>query len=211
MSGGRDTAGGVCGQWTLSTDSASLKHRWISAKMFQKSKRNFTWHCNDKTQKTAIDSACFVPRQYSHKRTTENLQDCEILSKLSASRGSRFPLAFVVETGNQGLAKRLGWPPYRPVWSGAAVQAPKEGRSREATTRGIKELENVRSAIIWAIMPPSHTSFGPRFLHQCPSWPKRATFGCLDGWSYRWRCSQSVSTNAAKSQSQASRVPNVRP
>ena len=44
------------------------------------------------------------------------------------------------------MAKRLGASPNRPVWSGAAVQASKEGRSREATTRCIKGLENVRSA-----------------------------------------------------------------
>jgi len=66
---------------------------------------------------------------------------------MSASHGSRFPLAYVVRTGNQVLAKRLGASPNRPVWSGAAVQAPKERRSREATTRCIKGLENVSSAI----------------------------------------------------------------
>jgi len=98
--------------------------------------------------------ASFVARQYSHRRTTENLHDCQIVSKLSASHGSRFPLAYVVRTGNQGLAKRLGASPNRPVWSGAAAQAPKEGRSREATTRCIKGLENVRNAIFM----PSHHS-----------------------------------------------------
>ena len=36
MSGGRDAAGGVCGLWTRSTDCASLKHRWISAKWFRR-------------------------------------------------------------------------------------------------------------------------------------------------------------------------------
>ena len=96
--------------------------------------------------------ASFVLRQYSHRRTTENLQGCQILSQLSASHGSRFPLAFVVRTGNQGLAKRLGASPNRPVWSGAAVQALKEGRSHEATTRCIKGLEDLRSAIFG----PSH-------------------------------------------------------
>jgi len=75
---------------------------------------------------------------------------------MSASHGSRFPLAYVVRTGNQGLAKRLGASPNRPVWSGAAVQAPKEGRSREATTRCIKGLENVRSAI-FGLSHHSHT------------------------------------------------------
>jgi len=55
MSGGRDAAGGVCGQWTRSTDCASLKHECISAKWFQKSPRSFTWHCNDQTQKTALN------------------------------------------------------------------------------------------------------------------------------------------------------------
>jgi len=93
-----------------------------------------------------------VARQYSHRRSTENLHDCQIVSQLSASHGSRFPLAFVVRTGNQGLAKRLAASPNRPVRSGAAVQAPKEGRSREATTRWIKRFENVRSANYW----PSH-------------------------------------------------------
>jgi len=50
------------------------------------------------------------------------------------------------------LAKRLGASPNRPFWSGAAVQAPKEGRSREATTMCIEGLENVRSDIFG----PSH-------------------------------------------------------
>ena len=81
------------------------------------------------------------------KDCTENLQDCQIVTQLSASHGSRFPSALVVRTGNQGLAKRLRASPNRPVWSGAAVQAPKEGRSREATTRYIKGLEHVNSSI----------------------------------------------------------------
>ena len=88
--------------------------------------------------------------------TTENLHDCQIVSQLSASNGSRFPSAFVVRTGNQGLAKRLGASPNRPVWSGAAVQAPKEGRSREATTRCIKGLENVNRSI-YRPSQPGHT------------------------------------------------------
>jgi len=91
--------------------------------------------------------ASFVARQYSHKCTTENLHDCQIVSQLSAIQGSHFPLAFVVRTGNQGLAKRLGASPNRPVWRGAAVQAPKEGQSREATTRCINGLENVNRSI----------------------------------------------------------------
>jgi len=78
--------------------------------------------------------ASFVARQYSYGVTTENLHDCQNISQLTASHGARFPLAFVVQTGNQGLAKRLGASPNRPVRSGAAVQAPKEGRSREAST-----------------------------------------------------------------------------
>jgi len=134
--------------------------------------------------------ASFVARQYSHRRTTENLHDCLIVSQLSASHGSRFPLAVVVQTANQGLAKRLGASPNRPAWSGAAVQAPKEGRSGKATTRCIKGMENGRSAIFSAVTPPLHTSFGPRFLHQCPRWPNGATFGFLVGWSHWWRCSQ---------------------
>jgi len=92
--------------------------------------------------------ASSVARQYSHRCTTEILYDCQIVSQLSASHGSRFPLAFVVRTGNQGLAKRLGASPNRRVWSGAAVRARKEERSRVATTRCIKGLENVRSAIL---------------------------------------------------------------
>jgi len=82
--------------------------------------------------------------------------DCQIVSQLSASHGSRFPLAFVVRTGNQGLGKRLGASPNRPVWSGAAVQAQKEGRSREATTRCIKGLENVNRSI-YGPSQPRHT------------------------------------------------------
>ena len=39
------------------------------------------------------------------------------------------------------MAKRLGASPNRPVWSGAAVQASKEGRSREATTRCSKGFQ----------------------------------------------------------------------
>ena len=86
--------------------------------------------------------ASFVARQYSHRRTAHNPYDCQIVSQLCASHGSRFPLAFVVRTGNQELAKRLGESPNRPVWSGAAVQAPKEGRSLQATTRCIKGMSS---------------------------------------------------------------------
>jgi len=60
------------------------------------------------------------------------------------------------EQGSRGLAKRLGASPNRPVWSGAAVQAPKEGRSREATTRCIKGLENVNRSI-YGPSQPRHT------------------------------------------------------
>jgi len=56
----------------------------------------------------------------------------------------------------QGLAKRLGVSPNRPVWSGAAVQAPKEGRSREATTRCIIGLDNVNQSI-YGPSQPRHT------------------------------------------------------
>jgi len=55
-----------------------------------------------------------------------------------------------------GLAKRLGVSPNRPVWRGAAVQAPKEGRSREATTRCINGLENVNQSI-YGPSQPRHT------------------------------------------------------
>jgi len=64
-----------------------------------------------------------------------NSEAREILSTLSARHGSRFPLVFVVRTPNQGLAERLGAPPNRPLWSRAVVQAPNEGRSREAAMR----------------------------------------------------------------------------
>ena len=97
-----------------------------------------------------------MARQYSHRRATQNLHDCQIVTQLSASHGSRFPLAFVVRTGNQGLAQRLGASPNRPVWSGAAVQAPKEGRSRETTTRCIKGLKNVNRPI-YGSSQPRHT------------------------------------------------------
>jgi len=53
--------------------------------------------------------------------------------------------------------------------------------------QGIRKCEE---CYFWAVTPPSHTSFGPRFLHQCPRWPNGAKFGCLDGWSHWWRCSQ---------------------
>jgi len=62
----------------------------------------------------------------------------------------------VVQLWNQGLAKRLGASPNRPVWSGAVVQAPKEGRSREATTRSIKGLEIVNGSI-YGPSQPRHT------------------------------------------------------
>ena len=97
-----------------------------------------------------------VARQYSHRRTAHNLHDCHIVTQLSASHGSRFLLAFVVRTGNQGLAKRLGAFPNRPVWSGAAVQAPEEGRSRETTARCTKVLENVNRSI-YGSAQPRHT------------------------------------------------------
>ena len=97
--------------------------------------------------------ASFVARQYSHRRATQNLHDCKIVAQLSASHGSRIPLAFVVRTGNQGLTQRLGASPNRPVWSGAAVQVPKEGRSRETTTRCIKGLENVNRSIYGSSQP----------------------------------------------------------
>jgi len=97
-----------------------------------------------------------VARQYSHRRTAHKLHDCQIVAQLSASHGSRFLLAFVVRTGNQGLAKRLGASPNRPVWIGAAVQAPKERRSRETTARCIKGLENVNRSI-YGPSQPRHT------------------------------------------------------
>jgi len=40
-----------------------------------------------------------------------------------------------------------------------------------------------------SLITRTHCTFGPRFLHQCPRWPNGATFGCLDGWSHLWRCS----------------------
>ena len=49
-----------------------------------------------------------MARQYSHRCTTENLHDCQIVSQLSASHGSRFPLAFVVRAGNQGWPNDSG-------------------------------------------------------------------------------------------------------
>jgi len=54
--------------------------------------------------------------------------------------------------------------PNRPVWSGAAVQAPKEGRSRETTTRCIKGLENVNRSI-YGSSQPRHT----RVLEKIPA------------------------------------------
>jgi len=156
-----------------------------------------------------------VARQYSHRRTTENLHDCQIVLQLSASHGSRFPLAFVVRTGNQGLAKQLGASPNGLAWSGAAVQAPKEGRSREATTRCIKGLENVNRSI-YGPSQPRHTLVLERIAGtsaptdqtakrchvclfgrleplvetlQCPvgqTVPRLATFGVLDGWIHCW-------------------------
>ena len=97
-----------------------------------------------------------MARQYSDRRATQNLHDYQIVTQLSASHGSRFPLAFVVRTGSQRLAQRLRASPNRPVWSGAAVQAPKEGRSRETTTRCIQGLENVNRSI-YGSSQPRHT------------------------------------------------------
>jgi len=79
--------------------------------------------------------ASVVARQFSHRSTTENLYDCQIVLQLSASRGSRLPLASVVQTGYQKLAKRLGASSNKAVWSGAAVQASGKGRFGEAITR----------------------------------------------------------------------------
>jgi len=61
------------------------------------------------------------------KCPTENLRGWQIVARLSERHGSCISLVLVVRTRNQGLAKRLGASPSRPVWSRAAVQAPKEG------------------------------------------------------------------------------------
>jgi len=97
--------------------------------------------------------AFFVARQYFHRRTARSLHDCQIVTQLSASHGSRFIWAFVVREGSQGLVKRLGAAPDRPVWSGAAVQVPRENRFRKTTTRCIKGLENVKRSMYGSSQP----------------------------------------------------------
>jgi len=143
-----------------------------------------------------------VARQYSRRRTAHNLHDCHIVSQLSASHVSRFPLAFVVRTGNQGLAKRLGASPNRPVRSGAAVQAPEEGRSREATSRCIDGLEYVnRSIYVWAVTAPSHPSFGADPSHQCSNRPNDQTVPLLAVWTVGAIVRTMVILNGRKSRS----------
>jgi len=61
------------------------------------------------------------------KCPTENLRGWQIVTRLSERHGSCTSLVIVVRTRNQGLAKRLGASPNRPVWSRAAVQAQKKG------------------------------------------------------------------------------------
>jgi len=112
---------------------------------------------------------------------TENLHGWQIVTQLSERHGSRISLVVVIRTRNQGFAKRLGASPNRPVWTCVAVEAPKLRRLRVPSSRWIRQLDNVRRAILC----PSQPGVGPRVLHQCARWPNGATFGCLDGWSHR--------------------------
>jgi len=75
------------------------------------------------------------------KWPTENLHGWQIVTRLSERHGSRISLVIVVRTRNQGLAKRLRVSPNQPVWRRAAVQAPKQGRSREESTRCVRGLK----------------------------------------------------------------------
>jgi len=63
------------------------------------------------------------------------------------ARGHAFHWLLWFEQGTRGWPKRRGASPNRPFWSDAAVRAPEEGRSREATTRCINGLENVNRSI----------------------------------------------------------------
>jgi len=86
------------------------------------------------------------------KCTTENLHGWKIVTRRSQRHGSRISLVIVVRTRNLGLAKRLGAPARRPVWTVVAVEAPKLRRSRVPSSRWIGQLNIVRRAIFG----PSH-------------------------------------------------------
>jgi len=87
------------------------------------------------------------------KCPTENLHGWQIVTRLCERHGSRISLVIVVRTRNQGLAKQLRASPNQPVWSRAAVQAPKQGRSREASTRCVRGLRNVNRSIYGSSHP----------------------------------------------------------
>jgi len=81
------------------------------------------------------------------KCPTKNLRGWQIVTRLSERHGSCISLVIVVRTGNQGLSKRLGASPNRPVWTGVAVEAPKLRRSRVPSWRWIGQPNIVRRAI----------------------------------------------------------------
>jgi len=87
------------------------------------------------------------------KCPTENLHGWQIVTRMSERHGPRISLVIVVRKRNQGLAKRLRASPNRPVWSRAAVQAPKQGQSREASTRWSRGLKNVKRSIYGSSHP----------------------------------------------------------
>jgi len=84
------------------------------------------------------------------KCPTENLQGWQLVTRLSERHGPRISLVIVVRTRNQGLAKPLRASPNRNVWSRAAVQAPKQERSCEASTRCVRGLNNINRSIYWS-------------------------------------------------------------
>jgi len=81
------------------------------------------------------------------KCPTKNLRGWQIVTRLSERHRSSISLVIVVRTRNQGLAKRLGASPNRPVWAGVSVEAPKLRRSRVPSSRWIRQLNIVRRAI----------------------------------------------------------------
>jgi len=78
------------------------------------------------------------------------------VTRLSERHGSRISFVIVVRTRNPGLAKRLRASPNRPVWSRASVEASKQGRSSEASTRCDGGLRNVNRSI-YGSSHPRHT------------------------------------------------------
>jgi len=148
---------------------------------------------SDSVEFLTIDNYCYYLLSIDRDRSTL-YESREILPILSARHGSRSPLAYVFRTGNQGLAKRLGAAPNRPVWSRAAVEAPKLVRSRVGHTSRISRSQYVRCGYFGPVTPYFWSASQPPML-QPSKRPNGATFGCLDGWSHWWRRSHAAAVD----------------